>query len=153
MYYGDYGLAENKQASLSESEITAKSSAHVTDGRSILKTPCAQELWNHTNGAQIQCKSKVAEAGNKSNKSILSSTNTCTALGFVQKKKVKRMVWCSQEVWRESDCTTYVYCCEREGNWLLIQCVKFDRYRVWKDNLVELSGSILPSQKGFIRLT
>lgn len=41
MYYGNYGLAENKQASLSKSEITAKSSAHVTDGGSILKTPYA----------------------------------------------------------------------------------------------------------------
>lgn len=94
MYYGDYGLAENKQAILSESEITAKSSAHVTDGRSILKTPCAQELWNHTNGAQIRCKSKAAEAGNKSNKSTLSSTSTCTALGFVQKEKKRWKEWC-----------------------------------------------------------
>lgn len=147
MYYGDYGLAENKQAILSESEITAKSSAHVTDGRSILKTPCAQELWNHTNGAQIRCKSKAAEAGNKSNKSTLSSTSTCTALGFVQKEKKgeKNGVVQSRGV---------------KGKWLHdlylllweIQCVKFDRYRVWKDNLVELSGSTLPSQKGFIRL-
>lgn len=44
MYYGDYGLAENKQTRLNASELTAKSSTHVTDGGNIFRAPCAQEL-------------------------------------------------------------------------------------------------------------
>lgn len=55
----------------------------MTDGGSILKTPCAQELC--VTGAQIQCNSEVAKAGH--DKSTLSSIIYLSSFGFHLKKR------------------------------------------------------------------